>query len=130
MKTKKRRYDLIIITILVMVIILGVVIAAGKTNPKEQTYFGVTGNGRPCELRLLRDGTFDFCDVASSKISFHNEGDLYQWNDGMLVLKFAGSDKVWYLCREGETLVFEGDMSVLEEGDPKLNGVVFEKMAE
>ena len=130
MKAKKRQYTLIIIFILVMVVILGLVIIAGKTNQKEQLYYGETINRHPYHLYLLRDGTFDFVDPASSRLSFHNEGDRYQWNDGMLVLTFADSDKVWYLRQEGDTLVFDGDMSVLEGDDPRLKGVVFEKITE
>lgn len=131
MKTKKRQYTLIIIFILVMVVILGLVIVVRKTSQKEQIYYGVTTiNKRPYYIYLCRDGTFDFVDLASSKITFHNEEDRYQWNDGMLVLKFADSDKVWYLRQEGDTLVFDGDMSVLEGDDPRLKGVVFEKITE
>ncbi len=121
---------MISVFLLAMAVILSLLVIFAMRNQKEQVYYGVTRNGHPYHIYLLKDGTFDFLDMTSSRLSFHNEGDRYQWNDGMLELNFADPDKVWYLRREGKTLVFEGDMSVLKDGDPRLNGVVFEKITD
>ncbi|MDE5892883.1 MAG: hypothetical protein K2H45_08180 [Acetatifactor sp.] len=127
----QRKNVLMGVFLLAMAFILSLLVAFTMRNQKEQIYYGVTTiNKRPYYIYLWRDGTFDFVDLASSKITYHNEEDRYQWNDGMLMLKFADSDKVWYLRQEGDTLVFDGDMSVLERDDPKLKGVVFEKITE
>lgn len=112
---------------LAIVIMLSFFVAFATKNPKKQVYSGVTRDGHPYHLCLLRDGSFDFWDLTSSRLSIHKERDRYQWNDGMLVLTFADSDKVWYLRQEGDSLVFDGSLSVLEEGDPRLDKVVFEK---
>lgn len=130
MKKKRKRNILIGVFPLAMAVILSLLVIFAMRNPKEQVYYGATGNGHPYHIYLLKDGTFDFVDPISSILTFHNEEDRYRWNDGMLVLQYADPDKVWYLRQEGETLVFEGDMSVLKEGDPRLNGVVFEKMTD
>ena len=130
MEKNQKRNILIGVFLLAMAVILSLFVIFALRNLKEQIYYGATGNGHPYHIYLLKDGTFDFVDPISSILTFHNEEDCYQWNDGMLVLQYADPDKVWYLRQEGETLVFEGDMSVLKEGDPGLNGVIFEKITD
>lgn len=130
MKKSQRKNIWIGIFLIAIFIILGITTVLITNNKKDQLYCGETINKRPYYIYLRRDGTFDFVDPASSRLSFHNEEDRYQWNDGMLVLKFADSDKVWYLRQDGDTLVFDGDMSVLGRDDPRLKGVVFEKITE
>lgn len=130
MKKSQQKNILIGIFLFAIFAISGIAATLITNNKKEELYCGETINKHPYYIYLWRDGTFDFIDHTSSKITFHNEEDRYQWNDGMLVLKFADSDKVWYLRQEGDTLVFDGDMSVLEGDDPRLKGVVFEKITE
>lgn len=130
MKKKRKRNISIGVFLLATAVILSLLVIFAMRNPKEQVYYGVTRNGHPYHIYLLKDGTFDFVDPISSILTFHNEEDRYQWNDGMLMLQYADPEKVWYLRQEGETLVFEGEMSVLKDGDPRLNGVVFEKITE
>lgn len=128
-KIGHRRRALIIILALVITAALGLVVIFLVMNQKQPVkYWGMTLNGRPYELCLQTDGTFDFIDMASSTLQFHNEEDRYRWSDDMLVLEFTDSEKVWYLRREGDSLVFEESLSGLVESDPRLKGVVFEKV--
>lgn len=82
-------------------------------------------------LTLNRDGTFDFCNMYSSYRGPEEAGNIFRWSEDMLVLEFGDSDKVWYLQQQDGRwqLIFREDLSVLEQDDPLLAGVVFEKIS-
>lgn len=82
-------------------------------------------------LTLNRDGTFNFCNMCSSYREPEEEGNLFYWSEDMLVLEFGDSDKVWYLQQQNGRweMIFREDLSILDQDDPSLGGVVFEKIS-
>ena len=101
-----------------------------KEDSKYGLYLTMVGE-IPCLLSLDRDGTFGFCEAASSVLTDGMRG-RFEWSDEMLVLKFVDSDIEWYLqMQDGGrwNLTFREDLST-QLGNVLLpDGIVFERVS-
>lgn len=68
-------------------------------------------------MYLNGDGTFSFGWLPSSFAEFvdPNAPNLYRWDGDMLVLEYGNSDRMLHFRKEGDTLVFQREQSVLSE---------------
>lgn len=103
---------IIAVLIILMLVAAGVVIYQVRKADKYAAYMG--DNYMMC---LNRDGTFSFGWLPSSfaGVVDPNAPNLYRWDGDMLVLEYGNSDRVLYFQKEGDTLVFQREQSVLPE---------------
>ncbi|MDE5588144.1 MAG: hypothetical protein K2J60_03265 [Acetatifactor sp.] len=100
--------------IILMLVAAGAVIYQVRKADKHAEYMG---DGYM--MYLNGDGTFSFGWLPSSYAGFAdpNAPNLYRWDGDMLMLEYGNSDRVLYFRKEGDTLVFQREQSVLPE-DP------------
>lgn len=121
---------MIAVLIILMLVAAGAVINQVRKADKHAAYMG---DGYM--MYLNGDGTFSFGWLPSSYAvsADPNAPNLYRWDGDMLVLEYGNSDRVLYFRKEGDTLVFQIEQSVLPE-DPhyslgKLSdGIALKKM--
>lgn len=113
---KKLQAHKIIIAVLIilMLVAAGAVIYQVRKADKPAAYMG---DGYM--MNLNGDGTFSFGWLPSSYAVpvDPNAPNLYRWDGDILVLEYRNSDRVLYFRKEGDTLVFQIEQSVLPE-DP------------
>lgn len=115
---KRRKLQLNKIIIIAVVLIILMLIAAGAIIyqvRKADKYAEYMGDDYM--MYLNGDGTFSFGWLPSSFAEFvdPNAPNLYRWDGDMLVLEYGNSDRVLYFRKEGDTLVFQREQSVLPE---------------
>lgn len=98
--------------IALMLIAAGVVIYQARKADKYAAYMG-----DDYMMHLNGDGTFSFGWLPSSfaGVVDPNAPNLYRWDGDMLVLEYGNSDRVLYFRKEGDSLVFQREQSVLPE---------------
>lgn len=103
---------IIAILIILMLVVAGAVIYKVREADKCAAYMGDN-----YMMYLNRDGTFSFGWLPSSYAGVvdPNAPNLYRWDGDMLVLEYGNSDRVLYFRKEGDSLVFQREQSVLPE---------------
>ena len=113
-KKGKLQFNKIIAIVLIALILVaaGAVIYRVQKADKYAAYLG-----DDYMMHLNGDGTFSFGWLPSSfaEIVDPNAPNLYRWDGDMLVLEYGNSDRVLYFRKEGDTLVFQRERSVLPE---------------
>lgn len=112
-KGKLQFNKIIAVTLIALLLVAaGVVIYQVRKADKYAEYMG---DGYM--MHLNGDGTFSFGWLPSSyaEVVDPNAPNLYRWDGDMLVLEYGNSDRMLYFRKEGDTLVFQREQSVLPE---------------
>ena len=115
-----------------LVLILGVVCVIGWRLRKENEcvkYEYTNPYGYSYGLTLQGDGTFSLGSPLSSRaypVEFLKY-NLYRWEDDMLVLVSGTSDAVLYFRQDGDTLVYQKELSSGTSDYNILSDAVFER---
>lgn len=129
---EKPRFNKIMgsVLIILLLFITGIVIYHVRKADKRTAYLSENAS---YEIYLSKDGTFSLYALESSSIvdfAGTNAPNHYRWDGDMLTLEYSNTDAVLYFRKEGDTLVFKMEQSVLPKGPyGKLSdGLIFKRI--